>query len=346
MNIRLLGLFLIASLLFSACLDDDGNPPIWGDLDNHIFVLNEGGFGSANGSLTAISRETGDVWDNIFEMVNEFKLGDVVHSMTIHNGKAYIVVNNSGKIEVADANTLKSEGTIDGLTSPRYFLPINDDKAYVTNYITDSGTTSLDVIDLKTNEVTKSIPTAWGEQMVMSDGKVFVGIMNTFDLMVIDPVTDEVIQTLPVSYAPNSLKVDRNGKVWVLSDGGYYNEDIPALRRIDPVTLQTEQVFAFDDANASPKKLAINSAGDKLYYLESGQVWRIDIEDDALPQAPFITSDDYSFYGLNIDPTNNNIYTTDVADYQSEGSVLYYRLDGVQIDKYDVGIIPGDFCFN
>ena len=344
MNIRLLGFLLIASLLFAAC-EDDGNPPIWGDLDNHVFVLNEGNFGSSNGSLTAISRESGLVWDNIFEMVNEFQLGDVVQSMTFHNNKAYIVVNNSGKIEVANATTLESESTINGLSAPRYFFPINDDKAYVTN-ITFGGSTTLDIIDLKTNEITKTIPTGWGEQMVMSGGKVFVGIMNSYDLMVIDAATDEVIQTLSVTYSPNSLQVDKNGKIWVLSDGGYYGEDVPALRRIDPNTLETEQVLTFSNSEASPQKLAINSAGDELYYLESGEVWRIDIEDGILPENAFITSDNYTFYALGVDPANGYIYTSDAADFQSKGGVFYYRPDGTPIDGFEAGVIPGGFCFN
>lgn len=345
MNIRLLGFVLIASLLFAACEDDVMNPPIWGDLDNHVFVLNEGNFGSSNGSLTAISRDDGLVSENIFEMVNGFKLGDVVQSMTVYNNKAYIVVNNSGKIEVANATSLESEGTIDGLAAPRYFLPINSDKAYVTN-ITFGDATTLDIIDLKTNEVTKTIPTGWGEQMVMSDGKVFVGIMNSYDVMVIDANTDNMLQTLSVTYAPNSLQVDRNGKVWVLSDGGYYGEDVPALRRIDPITLQTEQVFTFADANAAPQKLAINNDGDRLYYLESGQVWRMDIDDAGLPQSPFITSDNYSFYGLGVDPANDYIYTSDAGDFQSKGGVFYYRPDGTPIDSFEGGVIPGGFCFN
>lgn len=344
MNIKSLGFLLLISLLFAACLDDD-NPPIWGELDNHIFVLNEGGFGSSNGSLTAVSRETGVVWDDIFEQVNGFKLGDVVQSMTVHNGKAYIIVNNSGKIEVADASTLESIGTIDGSPSPRYFLPINDDKAYVTNYI-DEGSTTLDIIDLKTNEITKTIPTAWGEQMVMSDGKVFVGVMNSYDLMVIDAATDEVIETISVTYAPNSLQIDKNGKIWVLSDGGYYNYDLPALRRINPITLETEEIFTFASINARPEELAINGAADQLYFLESGKVWTMSINETALPSSPFITSDMSVFYGLGVDPATDYIYTTDAADYQSKGSVFYYRTDGTQIDDFKAGIVPGGFCFN
>lgn len=344
MNIRLLGFLLIASLLFAACEDDVMNPPIWGDLNNHVFVLNEGNFGSSNGSVMAVSRETGLVWENIFELVNEFKPGDVVQSMTVHNGRAYIVVNNSGKIEVVNASSFEGEATIEGLASPRYFLPINEDKAYVTN-LTFGGSTTLDIIDLKTNEVTKTIPTGWGEQMVMSDGKVFVGIMNSYDMMVVDATTDEVVQTLSVTYSPNSLQVDENGKVWVLSDGGYYGEDIAALRRIDPITLQTEQVFTFD-ANTAPQKLTINGTGDKLYYLENGQVWRMEIDDATLPDNPFISSDDYSFYSLGVDPANNYIYTTDAGDFQSKGNVLYFRPDGTPIDIFEGGVIPGSFCFN
>jgi len=344
MNIRILGFLLLASLLFSACLDDD-NPPIWGDLGNHIFVLNEGNGGSSNGSLTAVSRETGLVWNNIFESVNNFKLGGVVQSMTVHNDKAYILINNPEKIEVVDATTLESLATIDGSPSPSHFLPINNDKAYVTNF-TDGGSTTLDIINLNTNEITKTISTGWGEQMVMVDGKVFVGIMNSYDLMVIDAATDEVLETLSVSYAPNSLQVDKNEKIWVLSDGGNYGEDIPALRRINPTTLETERVFTFSSMNTYPKRLAINAAADQLYFLENGKVWMMNISDTTLPSSPYITSDMYLFYGLGIDPVTNYIYTTDAVDYQSEGSVLYYRPDATPIDVFEAGIIPSNFCFN
>jgi len=255
------------------------------------------------------------------------------------------VVNNSGKIEVADATTLESLATIDGLTSPRYFLAINDDKAYVSNFVFD-GETTLDVIDLKSNTVTKTIPTAWGEQMVMTDGKVFVGIMNSYDVLVIDTATDTVIDTIAVAYAPNSLQVDKNGQVWVLSDGGFYAEDIPTLQRINPTTLAVEQALTFVNANASPTELAINSAKDELYFLDAGDVYSFDITADYLPLEPFISETDFSFYGLGVDPVTDNIYTTDAVDYQSRGGVVFYKNDGTPIDAFEVGIVPGGFCFN
>jgi len=263
--------------------------------------------------------------------------------MTMHNDKAYIVVNNSGKIEVADATTLESVGTIEGLPSPRYFLPINNDKAYVTNSVFDSTMTTLDVIDLNSLQITKSIPTRWGEQMVMADGKVFVGIMNSFDMLVIDPETDTVIKTISVAYAPNSLQVDKNGQVWALSDGGW-NLHAPTLQRINPTTLEVEQTFTFDISNY-PEELAINSTKDKLYYLEAGQVWSLGIEDTALPTESFISEDDFYFYGLGIDPVTDNIYVTDGADFVAKGGVLYYNNDGTAISGFEVGVAPGGFYF-
>jgi len=355
MKIRILGILLILSATLITCrndddvvpVDDDMMPmdslPAWGSLENHIFVLNEGSFGASNGSLTAINRDTALIWQGIFDLVNEFQLGDIVQSMTIHEDKAYIVVNNSGKIEIADANTLESIATIEGLSAPRYFLPVNEDKAYVTNFIFE-GSTTLDIIDLDTYTVIKTIPTGWGEQMVMADGKVFVGIMNSYDVLVIDPETDEVLQTLSVNYAPNSLKVDKNGKVWVLSDGSYSGEYTPALQRINPVTLQMEQVLTFTMA-ATPEKLAINKEGDRLYYLEAGKVWSLGIEDTALPAEVFISEEGVSFYGLGIDPVTDDIYVTDADDFVSKGSVLYYKNDGTRIGDFVAGVVPGGFLF-
>lgn len=344
MKIRILGIVVLLSLLTLSCKDDDANEPIWGKLDDHIFVVNEGQFNASNSSITAVNRQEGVIWNNIFEMVNGFRLGDVCQSMTMHNDRAYIVVNNSSKIEVADATTLESVGTIEGLPSPRYFLPISNDKAYVTNSVFDSTMTTLDVINLNTLQITKSIPTRWGEQMVMADGKVFVGIMNSFDMLVVDPETDTVIKTIAVAYAPNSLQVDKNGQVWALSDGGW-NEHTPTLQRINPATLEVEQTFTFDTSNY-PEELAINSTKDKLYYLEAGQVWSLGIEDTALSAEALVSESDSYFYGLGVDPVTDYIYVTDGGDFVEKGDVLYYNNDGTVISSFEVGVAPGGFYFS
>ena len=67
----------------------------------------------------------GNVENNIFSQINSFQLGDVVQSMNIIDEKAYIVVNNSSKIEVANIDSMNSIATIQGLISPRYIPNAN-----------------------------------------------------------------------------------------------------------------------------------------------------------------------------------------------------------------------------
>lgn len=66
-----------------------------------------------------------------------------------------------------------------------------------------------------------------------------------------------------------------------------------------------------------------------------------------------------SVYSTNLDTTqiasgnfygqfclyDNSIYAADAKDYSQEGDVYKYTKDGVLINTYQVGIIPGNFGF-
>ncbi len=102
--------------------------------------MNEGNFRSGNGSLSFFSYDSLKLFNHVFQEVNKRPLGDIPYSINILGGKAYIVVNNSGKIEVADQNNMTSAATIDGINSPRYIAFVSDVKAYVTSLYSDSVT--------------------------------------------------------------------------------------------------------------------------------------------------------------------------------------------------------------
>ena len=112
-------IILLSVLVLASCQNDSIRPnvPI-GLYENGYFVTNEGNFGTGNGSLSFID-DRGSVSNNIFAQTNSFSLGDVVQSMEIINGKAFIVVNNSSKIEVANIITSNEfsifKGSIQGL---------------------------------------------------------------------------------------------------------------------------------------------------------------------------------------------------------------------------------------
>ena len=93
-------------------------------------------------------------------------LGDVANSMVLHHDLAYIVVNNSQKIEIAKANDFKHTTTISGFASPRYMLPLGNGKALATNLVSNI----INEIDLAPKQLPKRL-----KYLVMA---ILVGLNN------------------------------------------------------------------------------------------------------------------------------------------------------------------------
>ena len=123
-------MLLIAGVLFfqSCDSDDDGAA----EYDEGVLIVNEGGFGAGNGTVTHIDDESGKVTQNIFKASEGFA-GDVLQSLTVKNEKAYLVLNGDNKIEVADESSFRGQGTITApaLDKPRYIEVIGD-KAFIS----------------------------------------------------------------------------------------------------------------------------------------------------------------------------------------------------------------------
>ena len=136
-NSKLIVLFITFTIL--SCTKDNPEPLIPEKYDDGIFITCEGRFTSANGSLSFIS-DNGVVENNIFNSANGFPLGDVVQSITIIDTIAYIVVNNSGKVVVADAGTMEYISEIP-VTTPDHMTAISNEVAYVSdwNALLDNG---------------------------------------------------------------------------------------------------------------------------------------------------------------------------------------------------------------
>ena len=355
-----LSLSLIAlSIGFSGC-EKDPEPvvtptpvPVTPDaFSSGVFVTCEGGFNSGTGSVSFYNRSSKAVINNLFNSVNNKDLGNIVQSMSVHNGKSYIVVNNSNKVEVVNAGDFKAAGTISkGLNLPRYFLGIDAGKGYVTEW--GSGFSgSVKVINLNTNTVIDSIVTGKGpERMIKVGNFVYVtckgGFGNENVVTVINSFTNTVFATITVGANPDGIEVDANGKIWVLC-GGQWNIDYSALAksgslvRIDPLSNTVEQTFNFSSTASMSLNLSINGAKNKLFYTYLGKVYSQDIAATALSTAPFINRD---FYGLGVDPVNDDIYGSDAGNFNSPGYVLRYNNAAARIDSFGVGVVPGGFYF-
>lgn len=339
----------VSAMLLFGCMDY--GPQEEETFDNSsargLFITCEGNFTYDNASLSYYDIETKTVSNEVFARANAMILGDVAQSMTIRKDKGYIVVNNSGVIFVIDVNTFKVSGLVKNLTSPRYIHFISDEKAYVTDLyaprITIFNPTTLETTGYISTNGHKST-----EQMVQYGNYVFTNCWSYDNkILVIDTRTDSVVDSITVGIQPTSLALDKNDKIWCITNGGYkgspYGYEAPSLYRIDPATLTIEQEFKFKLGD-SPSELALNGTRDTLYFINS-DIWRMDVDAQRLPLRPFLEFTGTIYYGLDIDPVSSEIYVADAIDYMQPGVVYRLKPNGEAVDTFRVGIIPGAFCF-
>ena len=318
---------------------------------NGLFITCEGNFQYGNATLSYYDPETRTVENEIFFRSNGMKLGDVAQSMVVRDGVGWVVVNNSHVIFAIDVDTFKEVGRIENLTSPRYIHFISDEKAYVTQ-IWDNR---IFIVNPRRFEVTGCIDvpnmtTESGstEQMVQLGRYVYCNCWSYQNrILKIDTQTDTVVGELTIGIQPTSIVIDRNNKLWTITDGGYegspYGYEAPSLYRIDAETFTVEQQFRFRLGDA-PSEVQLNGARDRLYWIND-DVWQMDVEADRVPVRPFLEQRGTKYYGLTVDPVRGDVYVADAIDYQQPGMVYRYSQEGELTDSFYVGVTPGAFCW-
>lgn len=306
-----------------------------------VFITNEGNFLFGNSKVSYYDAATGTVVEDLYEPANGEPLGDICQSLYIFNGKIYIVVNNSGKVAVVNKSTFTTVATINGFTSPRFFLPVSNSKAYVSDLYADA----IAVVDLTTNTISGSIPCqGWTENLVLAYGNAYITNAYSDKVYIVNTATDELTDSIQVGYGPNSIFEDKYGTLWVLCGGNQSNLSA-GLYRIDPLTNVVTNSFVFPSVTDNPQKLCMNGSKDTLYYLNNA-VFRLPVNATTLPATAVIEQGSAVFYGLGIDPITSQIYVTDAIDYVQKGLVSRYSPQGTLINSFLVGINPNGFYFN
>lgn len=323
------------------CLDSSQLPAAPSSMPaSKVWIVEEGNFQWGNASLGWYDPSSQQYSPGVYDSVNQEILGDVFQSITFFDQQAYLVMNNSGKIEIVSTATGQKSGTIQGLTSPRYLLPVGNDKAYVS----DLYAGSIAIIDLTTNEVSGSISLpGWTEEMLTINSKVAVTNVSSSYLYLIDPITDQIDDSVRISIAGSGLEIDQAGQLWVSCAADLQTNQPGALHRIDPQTWKITKTLEFPD-ESGPSDLEISADGTVLYYLDT-DLFAINIEADSLPDCPVVSAEGGLFYGLGVDPSNGDIYVADAIDYVQRGVILRYDKSGESLDEWRGGVIPAAFAF-
>lgn len=332
-------LFLALGLFLISCdNDDDNTSPEIPDSDNLMLVVNEGAFFGNSASLTLVDRDASTATQNVFFDVNDADLGDVAQSIYEYDDELYIVVNNSGKIEVIDEDNFTSKRTITGFTSPRYMLFESENKAYVSDLF-DNG---IHVINPSNGTYQALIQTGfWVEHMIAYNGEIWCSAPNKDKVYFMDRLTHTFTDSLTLSQGVSDMAKDANNDFWIMSQGTYMEPIIePAIHHVDGSTKQLIASYSFPSGTGFGGNLAISGDKQSVLYLMGGKIYKMAITATSLPTSPFIEHASASFYTISLNDENGEIAATDAADFSQAGRVYFYAANGNSIDNYPAGIAP------
>lgn len=349
-------IFLFTALLLWGVACSDGEYPKtqnYQEEEAGLLIASEGKFGEGNGSLSFYNPTTQEVESELFKRANGHYLGDTPHSITLYDDLCWVVVNNSGVIYAIDPATYLVKRIIDeGLTSPRYICFLSPEKAYVS----ELWSSRLLIVNPQTGVVEGSIETTMNdregstEQMILLGDYLYVTCWSyQKQLLKIDTRTDRVVASLEVGVQPKELALDKNGKLWCMTDGGGWAEnpagyEAPKLVRINPESLEVEAAFSMSLGDF-PAELRMDGAAENLFWINGSSLWKMNIEAEALPAEPLLTSDAAYLYGLMIDPTTGDLYLSDAIDFSQTGTVVRYSASCRELDRFSAGIAARAFCW-
>jgi YVTN family beta-propeller protein len=359
-KISISGILIAVSLtsMFISCEENNSKPDnlAKGPYMNGIFITNEGSFGNSNGSISfysynddaSLGVKSDTIYNSIFSEVNHRDLGDVVQSISIFDSLAYIVVNNSNKVEVVTYTDFKEKDVITGISQPRYIV-VNGNTGYVSAW-GDNGV--VYVVTLTSFDVSSTIKVGNGpEKMLIEGDKLYVansgGLYSDSTISVIDLNTNKLIDTIQVGGNPKAFVKDRNGSIWVLCYGiiEYSPVDYSISRETPSLLLklnQNDEVVTSITISEKehPSTLDINPSEDTLYF--GGGYGYAGIKSIPVTAASNISEQVVAdlAYSFMIDPNTGVIFSFVSTSFTDNGLLNRYRSNGSFIKSYTVGIGP------
>lgn len=374
-------LFICAILLAGAAM-----PASAGDIDysEGVFIVNEDWYGHQNSTVNYLLPDAadGDYWHyRVIQAENPgMELGCTNQFGAIWDGRFYLIAKQDkdpgakvtgGRITVADASTMKiicqkqlidpSGAKCDG----RSFVGVDSHKGYVS---TSNG---VWIFDLDRLEITRQVEGTENPKasnlyqgqcgtMVAAAERVFVAHQQ-YGLLVIDPSRDCVEATLSMDFVAEkagigSVVKSRDGMLWlsVAKDTQGLGTALPAIVRVDPVTLECETVDIPDGMFApsnswyawTPDSFCASSVTNSLYWSGSSNSWfsgqeifRYDIDRGEVSKIIDLKAggDGWKLYGcsMRLHPDTDEIYMSLYRDFSSQEYVTRrYSADGILVKEY------------
>ena len=347
-------LMMGAAIFATSCSDnDDPEPivdPVYETFTDGVYIINEGSYYSnVSGSLSYLDYTTNTLTDGLFASVNGRKLGGTPNNAIIWGSKMYIACTDENRVEVVDANTLKSLGYVE-IPQPRELAGLGPN-VYVTTYA--GYVCGIDTVQPTQIAGQSEVIGSCLEGIAACNGYLYVcnayNTDYTYNTNVVKLTAGLAkVKDITVADNPTYITTGDNG-LYVLSNGNYY--DVSAV---------IQSIDANDEVTAlcNGSFMAYNKG--KIYYIETSfdENWNTiatyhvyNTENNA--DVTFTEGTDiFSPCAIAVDPVNDYVYISSynksaygTADYSGAGYVVKYNSNGGVIDKYDAGVGPSTFVF-
>ena len=296
-----------------------------------ILISNEGNFQFGNASVSFYDTKNDTLIESVFQEVNNRPLGDVLQSITIDGDFAYLVLNNSARIEVVNKNSFELVGSITGFISPRYIHIVNNEKAYVSDLFANK----IAIVDLVSLEITNYIDCpGWTEEIHQLNDEVYMLNKTDNTLHVVDTNIDAITSELVFDFELSAFKIDNQSRMWLAGS----KNDVGLVQCIKLIDQEIQYSYTFE--GESPTELYVSETGTDVYFLSNG-VWHINEFADEIITVPIIPANDRLFYGLSVH--QDKIYIADAINFVQKGTIWVYDLQATLLDEFKVGIIPSEF---
>ena len=338
-----------------------------------VFLLNEGGMGANNASLDFLRLEDGTYVTGAFRKMNPEAgagLGDVGNDILVIGDEVWMVINNSGLVEVVSAKD-ETEMAAIAVPTPRciatdgqYAYVSSWAGAYASGSYDDSGNYSLTDyknpkgqvyrIGLKSKKLEGSIEVGFQpEGVAVSGGKLYVansgGISSqlppdyAYDnrVSIIDTKTFQLEKTVEVQVNLKSVFADPLGGVYVTTLGDYWSVH-SGLYRLDAAGGVSHIADYVSVAALSGATLYWIGAEEEFDW-EAPKTWKAysctgGVFPSAVPMDFSAVTTPYSLF-----VESGNFLLGDAGDYFNPGSLSLYQA-GKKAWTVTAGVCPGHFA--
>jgi hypothetical protein len=333
--------WIFASLLLAICAckkepisEADAFPSI--SPGNMMLVCAEGNFRWNNAEAGLVNLSSDEQEWNAFSKKNKRPLGDVLQSAAFWQGKLWLVVNNSGRLEGLNPSSFELQESISGLTSPRFLQAVSDEKAYVS----DLYANKIWILKRGIARPAGEIPMpGWTEELLLSGNRIWVVCRQKPWVLGIDPVSDQVTDTLFLYGNGTSIAAASDGKIWIGQEGNGTGR--PGIGLYHPDSSQALKYWECDPVQTFPDRFSSSLTGDTLFFLQQG-LCRLQSNDGAINKYRIPGG---NWYGMAWDPFRKVIIVSDVKDYQQASLIQQISYDGKLKKAWTGGIISSRFYF-